>query len=188
MSRTCTLLLSLILCAGAAGCGEEGPGEGPPPVLYQGISSDEAYFVLYDKRGDATMAGARGAQLIEPAPDGEVSAGAAPVFRWELASQDSDPTGGCAVADAGLARGGLGPLHCPAFSGYLYWLQLYDGDELVANVITSDKEATIPEDDWSALSGGSGTISGRLYAAFLAMNVVQEGPYLHEFTLTVGEP
>ena len=154
-----------------------------PPVIYDGVASDEAIERVWDKRCLAKEhAGA--AALASPEEGSAVPAGKAPMMRWaqEIAAAPQPARPG-ERRDGGFVLPSLSfgieeaRAHLPPVTGWVYLIEMIPSSGETVWLFTSLESWRPDPVSWRRLSGAE-TITVRITSAYLNQNVVEDGPWL----------
>lgn len=169
-------------------CGPEEETVALPPVVYGGDASDEALERVWPKIATAESSATLSARISAPANGAALPAGSSPTFSWSLVSgayvpgirqpsPASEAPGSKALAFSfGSA---IAEAHLPPVTGEVYLLEFITGagEANPLRVFTTDTSWTADPDSWNRLKAAGGSITLKIYNAYLNQNIVEEGPY-----------
>lgn len=169
-------------------CGPEESTVELPPVVYGGDASDEAFERVWPKIATAESSAMLSARISDPANGAALPAASSPTFSWSLASgalnaprEAPDPDGfeGTPVRLTLSFGSATAEAHLPPVTGEVYLLEFVTGagDANPLRVFTTDTSWTADPDSWNRLKAAGGSITIKLYNAYLNQNIIEEGPY-----------
>lgn len=181
----------VVAVGSASGCEQDCNTVQP---AYTGIATDEAWIAMLDRRDAAASAGDVPI-FSAPAVDAALTKAISPTFTWtsplKIAGARTAPSS-TRTAVAPPRRQGPGLIdglfelvvpkawaHLEPITSDMYLLEIdVPGRACPVAGATTELSFTFASSDWEAIVEGGGARTARLMSAYLASNIVTEGPFL----------
>jgi hypothetical protein len=197
---TSRILSAALLAIGAffLQCSGEDEPVDLPEVVYDGDASDEALERVWPKIASAELSDTRAARITAPMNNQEISSSSPPTFSWALATSERPASPSLGGGGAKLAQGvlyfgsAIAEAHLPPVTGEVYLVELdlssHGSTREPLRLFTTKLDWTPDAASWDLLKSAAGAIRIKIYNAYLNKNVLEEGPFTREETVsfTIG--
>lgn len=169
--------------------GDETNNTDLPPVVYGGSASDEAFERVWPKIATAESSVSSSAKITGPANGTAVPAASAQKISWMIGLARREATGGgrAFASESALYFGSaLAEAHLPPVTGDVFMLEFRTSanEAEPLRVFTTDSEWFPDPVSWDRLKAAGAPISLKIYNAYVNKNVVEEGPFTRDETVT----